>query len=145
MQSRTRGSFGDGNERACGRCVSVWSSPASSRGPVKWPSESTRIGGSHGIPRNQSESHRIHGIPRNPMESNGIRWNPIESTESHRIHGIPWNHAESLMIRNLVQKIGPWRTPCSKPIEGVASLPPLTSKCCHCLWYHYMYVWVCMY
>ena len=103
---------------ACGRRVSVWSSPASSRGPVKWPSESTRIGGitqnpteSHRIQRNPTESNGIPSNPRNPMESNGIQWNPTESTESHRIHGIPWNHAESLMIRNLVQKIGPWRAP----------------------------------
>ena len=67
-----------------------------------------RINQNRRITQNPTESHRIQ---RNPTESNGIKWNPIESTESHRIHGIPWNHAESLMIRNLVQKIGPWRIP----------------------------------
>ena len=108
MQSHTRGSFGDGNERACGRRVNVWSSPASSRGPVKWPSESTRIGGitqnpteSNGIPRNQTESNGIPPNPRNPTEStesHGIKWNPMES---HRIHRIPPNPRNPMESRRI--------------------------------------------
>ena len=66
--------------RVVGVSASGVLSPASSRGPVKWPSESTRIGG---ITQNPTESHRIQ---RNPTESNGIQWNPIS-----RIHGIPPN------------------------------------------------------
>ena len=89
---------GFGNERACCRRVSVWSSPRPCEMAFRINQNRWNHTESNGIPRNPTESN---GIPRNQTESPSNPRNPTESTESHRIHGIPPNPRNPMESRRI--------------------------------------------